>query len=521
MTADTGSARASEEIAAEGPLAELAGEGPPSLDRPEAAQVGLRRRVAHGTIVNAGFNIGINLLNLVRGFIVAAFLTRSDYGTWGLLFISLGTLAWLKQVGVGDKYIQQDETDQELAFQKAFTLELMVTGVFTLFLISMVPVLAALTHRPELIPPGIAIAMCFPAVFLQSPLWVYYRRMDFMRQRLLQAVDPVVGAVVTTGLAIAGAGYWSLVIGLVVGTWVGAIVAVLASPYRLRLRYERGTFREYRDFSVPLFVAAVASLVLPQGAVLIGQHAVGFAGVGAITLAATVSQFADRVDQIVTNTIYPAICAVRDRTDLLFESFVKSNRLALMWGMPFGVGLTLFAPDIVRFGIGEHWRPALGLIQVFGLMAAADQIGFNWDAYFRARAQTWPIAILSLVVMTVFITVTVPLLLTHGLNGFALGMAILTAVSVSVRAVFLTRLFPAFRMAVHAARAIAPTAPAIAFVVGARALETGGRSLAVVVIEGFGYVAVTAAATWILERALLREVAGYLRRETAQPQPAV
>ena len=37
--------------------------------------------------------------------------------------MSLGTLVWLKQVGIGDKYIQQDEGDQERAFQKAFTLE--------------------------------------------------------------------------------------------------------------------------------------------------------------------------------------------------------------------------------------------------------------------------------------------------------------------------------------------------------------------------------------------------------------
>ena len=41
------------------------------------------------------------------------------------------------------------------------------------------------------------------------------------------------------------------------------------------------------------------------------------------------------------------MCAVADRTELLFETFVKSNRLALMWAMPSGLGLALFAPDLV------------------------------------------------------------------------------------------------------------------------------------------------------------------------------
>ena len=89
---------------------------------------GLRRHTARGTIVNAVYLIGVSSLGLVRGFVVAAYLTASDYGIWGILVVGLGTLIWLKEVGIGDKYVQQDEADQELAFQKAFTLELRLLG---------------------------------------------------------------------------------------------------------------------------------------------------------------------------------------------------------------------------------------------------------------------------------------------------------------------------------------------------------------------------------------------------------
>lgn len=89
----------------------------------------------------------------------------------------------------------------------------------------------------------------------------------------------------------------------------------------------------------------------------------GLAGVGVIVLAATISDYTNRVDSIVTETLYPAICAVRDRSELLAESFVKSNRLALMWGMPFGIGLAMFAPDLVEFVLGSRWRPGVTLIR--------------------------------------------------------------------------------------------------------------------------------------------------------------
>ena len=40
----------------------------------------------------------------------------------------------------------------------------------------------------------------------------------------------------------------------------------------------------------------------------------GSRGAGFITLAVTLTRYADRADQIVAATIYPAICAVQGRT---------------------------------------------------------------------------------------------------------------------------------------------------------------------------------------------------------------
>jgi hypothetical protein len=68
-----------------------------------------------------------------------------------VILISLGTLLWLKQAGVGDKYIQQNDTDQEEAFQRAFTLEAMFMGLFALLLAAAIPVMAVLYDRSDLI----------------------------------------------------------------------------------------------------------------------------------------------------------------------------------------------------------------------------------------------------------------------------------------------------------------------------------------------------------------------------------
>src|SRR4051812_1178235 len=72
----------------------------------------LRQHSARGSIVNAAFVVAVNSLALVRGFAVAALITTTDYGVWGILAISIGMLTSLRQLGVGEKFVQQSEDDQ-------------------------------------------------------------------------------------------------------------------------------------------------------------------------------------------------------------------------------------------------------------------------------------------------------------------------------------------------------------------------------------------------------------------------
>jgi lipopolysaccharide exporter len=471
----------------------------------------LRRSTARGSLINAAFLIGVTSLGAIQGFVVAGFLSRRDYGVWGLLTASLGSLALLKQVGIPDRYVAQAQADQELAFQQAFTLEVLLDTALALLMLAVVPILAFAYGRQQLLAPGFALVLVLPALALQFPLMIFYRRMDFRRQRSLGAIAPVVELVVSVGLAAAGAGYWSLIIGALAANYATALAVVAASPYRLAWRFDRASMRDYFSFSWPLLIASGCGLVVTQGAVIVGTATVGLAGVGGIALASSIASYTTQVDQIVSQALYPAVCAIRERSDLLLESFAKANRLGLLWGAPLGVGIALFAPDLVRFGIGAQWRPAIGVIQAFGAIAAIDQIAFNWDDYFRARSQTRPMAVVNLIATGVYVAVAMPLLAIHGLPGFEVGMLLTAVTGIAGRLYYVTRLFSGFDVARHVVRALAPTAPAAITVLALRALISG-HGLAGAVGQLLVYLALVILATIALERALLAELLGYLRR---------
>lgn len=469
----------------------------------------LRRQAARGTLVNTVFLVGVNALGLVRGFVLARFLTRTDYGLFGIVVISLGTLMWLRQGGIGDKYVQQREADQELAFQRAFTLEALSMAVFMVIFAAAVPVVALAYGRHELLGIGYVCVLMLPAMALQAPLWIHYRRMAFGRQRTLQAVDPVVSFAVAVALAAAGAGYWAPIVGVTAGAWAAAIAAVWSSPYRLAFRYDPGTLRSYLTFSWPLALAGLGGVVVAQGTVIAVSAHLGVAATGIVVLAATVVQFADRLDQVVSGTLYPAVCAVADRTELLLESFVKTNRLALMWALPFGAGLALFAGDLVHHLLGNRWAPGIPLLRLLGLSAAVGQLAFNWDSYLRARGTTRPIGVTALASAGLFCAVTLPLLLTDGLTGLGIGMLVQSVAMVALRLHYLRALFGGFAPLRHVAGAFAPVLPAAGAVLLARA--AGWGAIAQLAL----FALVTAAVTWALERDLLREATGYLRGATA------
>jgi O-antigen/teichoic acid export membrane protein len=479
----------------------------------------LRHRVARGTLVNSVYLVCVNALTIIQGLLAARLLGASEYGLWGLLLIIFGTLTFLAGVGVNDKYVQQDHPDQEAAFQIGFTLQALLCTFFSVIALVAVPLSALLYDKPEIVLPGLLTALAMPLLAFDAPTWVFYRRMDFARTRLLATVRPVVMFLVTIPLAAAGVGFWALVIGSIAGVVAGAVVAIAASPYKLRLRYERGAVRDYTSYSWPVLVGSVMTVVAFQVPVTIASRTLGAAAIGAITLTYQIIGYTTRIDDVVTHALYPAICAVKERRDLLFESFSKSNRLAVLWGFPVGVGASLFAADLVTLVLGKQWDVAVPLIQVLGATAAIDQIGFNWTAFAKARGETRILAVQTGLAFVAVLGVGVPLLFLEGLSGYAAGIAAGCLVSLGVRFVYLTRLFPALALVNHVLGAIAPTVLATGVVLLARATLPSGGGVARTVAELLAYASIALVASWMTERVLLREAFGYLRR-AARPATA-
>ena len=473
----------------------------------------LRRRTLRGVVITGGFLVVIDGLALAQGLVVTRLLGPAEIGLYGIVSTFVVSIVALKRVGIDEAFVAQEEPDQEAEFQRAFTLELALGAAFTALICALAPAVAAVYRDSRLLSLTLALAYLPLTFALQAPMWIFFRRMDYARQRSLQATQLLVGLVVTVPLAAAtGLGVWSIVIGQVAG-YAAAIAAGLAvSPFRLRLRFERASARRYLRFSGPVMVATLGALAVAQGQVLAFKLHAGLAAAGFITLAVTLTRYVDRADQIVTSTIYPAICAIQDRPRAQEELFVKSNRATLAWVLPFSAAVVLFAPDLVSLVLGHRWQPAVVLLQGLGVAGAIQQLGFNWFSFYRARGETGPPAVEAVVGAVAFVALAVPGLLVDGSDGFVVGRVAAVAIAAGVRWFYVRRLLPGVRAAELLAPALVPLGLGVLAVLALRLANWGGhREAWQAVVEAALFVCVYGASVWRRERALIGELRTAMR----------
>ncbi|HEX5911419.1 MAG TPA: oligosaccharide flippase family protein [Thermoleophilaceae bacterium] len=467
----------------------------------------LRGRTIRGGVLNALFLGGGEALALVQGLVVTALLGPVAIGLYGIVTTTAMTMVQLRRVGIDEAFVQQDEEGQEEEFQRAFSLELAIGVAFSFLLALLAPVVALVYGDMRLLALTLAVSYLPIAFALQAPQWIFFRRMDFLRLRLLQFSIPAVTFLVTVPLAAVTGSVWAMVIGPAAGNLVAVAAALKLSPYRLALRFERQAMRRYLAFSWPILFTALATLIVLQGQIFAFDLKGGLAAAGFITVAVTLTRYADRADQIVTTTIYPAICEVVDDLAIQAELFVKSSRVTMIWALPFCAGLALFAADLVDHVLGAEWEPAVILIQGLAVAAALQQIGFAWISFYRARGESWVQAVESAAMLGGFLLLAVPGLIVWDSKGFVAGRVATSVAMLVVRRHYVRALFPEVRFVMMGLRGALPVLAGTGATLALRAALDPGT-----VPELLVFLGVTFGAIWGADRPLLTELLRYLRR---------
>lgn len=276
---------------------------------------------------------------------------------------------------------------------------------------------ASLVGSPGLgFPIAVACASLPLTSFSSIQLALFRRRLDFRTVMPVRVAVALVPLIVTVPLALAGAGFWSLIVGTVAGNIVNAAALTFLSPWKPRLFYSLALLEEMFSFSGWSLLEAVAiwatswSGTFVVGSLLDAYHL----GLYRQPMALVNSAFS-----LVTNATTPVLFSSLSRlqgSGKEFRSFFYRFQFNVsVFVLPLGVGIFCFRDFLTGLLLGDQWGDASLMLGCWGLSTGVMIVFSHYcSEVFRAKGRPR----VSLVCQVLYMCVMVPTLYVSALAGF-------------------------------------------------------------------------------------------------------
>ena len=306
--------------------------------------------------------------------IVVRLLTPADFGLVGMSVILLPYLRYIGEFGVPRVIVNfPDLTEDQIAQLNTFSLLL---GFICFGLsIALAHPLALFFHAPKLAP--VVIVTCsslIPWGFRSVSEGLLNKEMAFRQLSVFDAINAIVAAAITLGMAYFGYGYWALVWGNVLATVIRTILVIRARPYRYAWP-QFSAIREHLLFGWHVLVSLVALNSYQRldnmtvGRVL-GQTALGYYGMAWVLANVPL----EKVTSLVT-TVVPSYLAVVQKQPAELRRYVRTLTEAMaLLTFPATVGLGLVARELIPLALGPKWDGVILPLEILSIYAAFRSI---------------------------------------------------------------------------------------------------------------------------------------------------
>ena len=354
-----------------------AGDRPPTAENHDdaaarPAEHELAGRASSGLRWGA-FNQGTQqVVRLGVQIVLTKLLAPSDFGTMALALVVINIGSLLGAMGFAQVLVQRHNiTRRHVAV--AFT----TNGLLGIFLMLAVltgsGTFASWFSSPDLGPLLRVLSVMFLLRGFEGvPNAMLVRRLYVRDFVLSSTIATVAGAAVGIGMAVAGAGLWSLA-GMAVtesffATSLAWVFAMRARVWRPQVAFDLGTLGELLGFSAA--ASGTRLLVVAQGSVdsivvgrQLGTEALGQYSLGYRFLFLPLEKLLDAIGGV----LEPVLATLQDDTDRFQDTLLRVERYVCALYVPLTIGVAAVAHDLVAVVFGSEWMPAVPVLQILAL----------------------------------------------------------------------------------------------------------------------------------------------------------
>lgn len=345
---------------------------------------------ARGIVWNVGTQGLGYLLRLASIPILARLLSPDDYGLVALVTAITGLVAVIGTLGVSEAVIQRPTVTHAQA-STLFWINAGAGLLLMLLTMACAPLLAYAFDRAEL--TGIAVASA--TTFFIAGLGVQHqalmlRRLMHRQVALRQLASLVTGIVASVAAAIAGAGYWALVVQMVVQSLVAVCLAWASLPWRPGLPRRRSDIGGMLSFGGGISTFNILNYFGRNSDVVIIGYFLGASPLGLYTrayglLTAPLMQIHGPVSMVMR----PTLAGLWPEPKRYRKYFLTVLAGLCYLCMPLVLVLAVLAEDVVRVMLGDRWSESAVVFRWLAVVGFLQIVGYTNGWLYATSGRAW------------------------------------------------------------------------------------------------------------------------------------
>lgn len=358
------------------------------LERPEMSGAG--GRSARGIAWNVGtqgLSYGLRLASIP---ILARLLSPDDYGLVAIVTAITGLVTVVGTLGVSEAVIQKKTIDHAQS-STLFWVNVLAGLVLMLVAMACAPLLALAFGREELV--GITIVSAttfFIAGFGVQHQALLLRRLMHRQVAVRQLISVAMGIIASVVAALLGAGYWALVIQMVVQITLGVLLSWLAMPWRPGLPRRRSGIGGMLHFGGGVSSFHLINYVGKNAdSVIIGAF-LGAAQVGLYSRAYNLLHAPlDQILQPVSTVMRPTMGALWGEPERYRRYYLTVLSGLCYVCMPLVLVLVVLADDVVAVMLGPQWSESADVFRWLSVAGVFNVIGYTNGWLYATSGRAW------------------------------------------------------------------------------------------------------------------------------------
>lgn len=363
------------------------------------------------------------------GIVVARLVAPTEMGVYATALVVIALVVGISELGVSVAVVRSPRPLEQVA-PTAVVIAWSWSAFVTVSVVLGAPWFARMLGSPNAAGPlQLMAAAVLVGGFSAVPAAVAQRTFRHRRRASSELIGFAAGALLTVGLAAAGAGPWSLAAGRLATNLVGAAVLVSSPSLRHRPRFEPAVARELLSIGIPLTGAGLVALALWQVDSIVISRLLGSTALGVYVLAFNLASWPVTALSVAARAVtLPAFSELRSDPERFAAALPMALRTVLSVAAPVVAVLMVTAPSLVRVVYGVRWSAAGEVLVVLALLGAVRVTVDVAVDFLVAAGRAVPVLRMHVAWLAVLVPALIVGTNTHGMVGAAVAHVVVAAI---------------------------------------------------------------------------------------------